>query len=90
MVNWMCSNGEKIDALSGDLHRNKAPEWGRKLCEKLKELIHATCLRYHQGRHRSENCGRETLSAIRKNTSWQKCTVVIFPETEIVGEAKEG
>ena len=32
-------NGDKVDALSALIHRGKGQEFGRKLCEKLKELV---------------------------------------------------
>ena len=32
-------NSDKVDALSALIHRSKGQEFGRKLCEKLKELV---------------------------------------------------
>jgi GTP-binding protein LepA len=32
-------NGDEVDALSSIVHRDKAYEWGKKLCAKLKDLI---------------------------------------------------
>ncbi|MBU1823322.1 MAG: translation elongation factor 4 [Bacteroidetes bacterium] len=61
-------NGERIDALSAIVHRTKAYEWGKKLCEKLRELIPRQMFEIAiQAAIGQKIIARETVKAMRKD-----------------------